>query len=81
MSTHKPGIYLRFRISPETIRQAAEVGGQIVETIIGVQAVHTGIQMKRAIRKQTRISSALKTGKDITDITVGLASAFSKLVQ
>lgn len=78
---HKPGTYIRLRISPRTIKEVAQVGGQLTETIIGFNSLRVGLQMKKSMEKQAKISSALRTGKDIADIASGVASAVSKVFQ
>lgn len=77
---HEPGTYIRLRISPKTIRQIASVGGRLVETVIGVNSAVTGFRLKKSLKRQAKISSALHTGKNVTEIVSGIASAISKLL-
>lgn len=81
MNKHKPGTYIRFRISPQTIREVAEVGGKLTETIIGINSLRVGLQMKKSIEKQAKINSALTIGKNLAEIATGVATAISKVFQ
>jgi hypothetical protein len=79
MSTRKKGTYLRFKISPSTIRSGARLGGQVLETGLGVNRIVSGIRLKKSIERHARLDSGLQMGKAVAEIGTGIATAFTSL--
>ena len=75
------GTYLRFRLSPSVIKKAVEVGGQITQTAIGLDSIFTGIKLRKSIQRQQKVARALDTGKKVSYITTGIATAISELLK
>lgn len=80
MSNRKSGIYLRFTISPETIRSGANLIGKTVEMGLGVNRISSAWQLKKSVEKHTRLENRLQIGKGVAEIGTGIATAFTNLL-
>jgi len=78
-NVHKKGTYIRFRVSPQTVRGITDLGSKAVETVLGINSIRNGLQVKKAIERQNKINARLETGKSVAEITTGIASAIQKL--
>ena len=80
MSTRKRGTYLRFKFSPATIRSGARLGGQVLETGLGVNRIVSGIRLKKSIERHARLDSSLQLGKAAAEVGTGIATAITRLL-
>lgn len=81
MTEHKPGTYIRLKVSTQTIGKVVDTMGRAAEVAMTANGIATGVKLKRAAERRYRVENTLKTGRDIADIAGGLAGAISKLLQ
>lgn len=73
------GTYVRFRISPSTIRSVANLGGKIIETGLGVNQIVSAVKLKKQAEKHARLANRLQVGKGLADVCLGIATAITNL--
>ncbi len=76
----KPGTYIRFKISPSTIHSVAKLGGQIIETGLGVNHVVSSFRLKHEVEKHAKLAGRLQTGKSVAEIALKGAQALTNLL-
>lgn len=79
MSKRKNGIYLRFKFSPATIRSGAKMGGQMLETGLGINRIVSGLKLKKSIERHAKLDSGLQIGKAVAEVGTGIATAVTNL--
>ena len=79
MNERRAGTYVRFKISPTTIRSFANLGGKVIEAGLGVNQIVSGVKLKKQLEKQSKLANRLQTGKGIADIGLGFATAITNL--
>ena len=72
---------LRFRVSNETLEAGVTVGSKILQTVMGFNAIRSGLEVKRSIERQYKIQSTMDQVKNVTDIGAGVAKAVAIFVK
>ena len=71
---------IRLRISTETIESIVKVGSGVAQTVMSLNSIRSGLQVKKSLERQYKINSALEQAKNITDIGTGIAKATAVLI-